>query len=60
MYGIPELEKAGAADFLDQYDKAASTDLNLDNVLEAKVNLKEISSMHQRHRNPKCQANTIG
>ena len=59
LYSLPELDKSDAADFLDQYDCAAQVDLNLDTILEAKTNLKEVSSLSQRHRNPKCQANVI-
>ena len=59
LYGIADLDKSGAVDFLDQYDASASTDTDLDKILNENVNLKAISSLNQRLNNPKSQANTI-
>ena len=62
LYGIEELNKKGKAesiDFLDQYDNLLSTDINLDNILGEQFYPKKVSSLEQRHRNPKCQAHTI-
>jgi len=56
LYGIEGLEKMGVNDFLDQYDKNFSTDTNLDNLLNEPQNLKEISNLNQRFKNPKSQA----
>ena len=56
IYDIPDLDKAGAVDFLDQYDNTMPIDTNIDNILAEKINLKEVSSLSQRHQNPKCQS----
>jgi hypothetical protein len=59
MYGVEELKGVEMSDFLDSYDSSISTDTNLDNVLAENHNLREISSLDQRHKNPKCQAHSV-
>jgi len=59
LYGMEELAGVEVSDFLGVYDNSISTDTNLDNILAENHNLKEISSLDQRHRNPKCQAHSV-
>lgn len=59
LYGIEELKSVEVGDFLDAYDSTVPADTDLDAVLAENRNLKEISSLDQRHRNPKCQAHSI-